>query len=69
MARGKTKETKTETIEIPKKVPTHIEVELSDNFSNLSSVIMKHQSIDFINGKAKVSQETAKNLKEQGFVK
>lgn len=65
MARGKTKEPITETIE----QPAYIEVELSDSFKNISSVIMKHQSIDFTDGKANVSQETAKSLKEQGFVK
>ena len=66
MARGKAKEVPVEeTVEIPE----YAEVELSDIYGNLSSILMKHQTIDFTNGKAKVSQETAQKLKEQGFVK
>ncbi len=66
MARGKAKEV---TEEKPIEVPTHTEVELADAYSNSSSIIMKHQIIDFTDGKAKVSHETAQKLKEQGFVK
>ena len=66
MARGKTKEVPAEE---PVETPKYIEVELTDNYSNSSAIMMKHQMVDFTNGKAKVSQETAQKLKEQGFVK
>lgn len=66
MARGKAKEV---PVEKPIDTPKYIEVELSDNYSNSSAIMMKHQIIDFTDGKAKVSQETAQKLKEQGFVK
>ena len=66
MARGKAKEV---PVEEPVETPKYIEVELTDNYSNSSAIMMKHQMVDFTNGKAKVSQETAQKLKEQGFIK
>ena len=47
MARGKAKEVIEEK---PIEVPTHTEVELADAYSNSSSIIMKHQIIDFTDG-------------------
>lgn len=71
-SKKKTNEAPEKTIDVseePVETPEFLEVELADNYSNISSVIMKHKIIDFTDGKACVSNETAEELRKQGFCK
>lgn len=67
MARGKVKEIPEESKE--PEVSQEVEVELGKPYACITSIMMRHGAINFTNGKAIVSNETAEELKKQGFVK
>lgn len=62
-------ETQIRTIKESAVTPEFIEVELNDIYKNYSGIHLRYTLVSFKNNKAKVSQETADKLREQGFIK